>query len=184
MNLDQVEFGADAVVFAGYPFPGSRVHPGGAVPWAEVVEVNPEAAPPELRTAHEVLFIHARLKDDLRRAAEAHGVPIVERVDVWDLLLEPFLDTSFKEDDQERTLSALEQNGVSRDEALRIREEVRERMLEYNSILWDWVHLGMNDLLDAHRVVLDEARFREFFARAQEIALRAGVRKPWRRPAS
>src|SRR5687767_15220098 len=103
MDLGTVEFGPDTVVFTGYPYPGSRVHRGGAIPWAEVVEVGPEAAPPELRTADEVLFIHAGRKDDLRRAAEEHGVPVVDRVDVWDLLLEPCLDTSFKEDDQERT---------------------------------------------------------------------------------
>src|SRR5687768_2719782 len=47
MDLGTVDFGLDAVVFTGYPYPGSRVHRGGAIPWAEVVEVNPEAAPPE-----------------------------------------------------------------------------------------------------------------------------------------
>jgi hypothetical protein len=183
MNLGTVDFAPDAVVFTEYPFPGSRVHRGGAVPWAEVVEVNPEAAPPELRTADEVLFIHAERKDELRRAAEEHGVPVVDRVDVWDLLLEPYLDTSFKEDDQERTLSQLEQNGVPRDAAQRIRDQVGKRMLEYNSTFWDWVHLGMCDLFDAHRG-MDEPRFRELYAWAQEIALRAGVRKPWRQAAS
>jgi hypothetical protein len=183
VDLDRIELGPDAVVFRRYPYPGSRVHPAGAIPWAEVVEVDPEAAPPELRTEGETLFVSAVLKDDLRREAEAHGVPILARVDMWDLLLEPFLDTSFNQDDQERTLSLLEKNGMPRDQALVIREEVRERMLEYNSVFWDRVHLGMCDLLDAHRPVLDERRFRDFYAWAQEIARRAGVRKPWRPPA-
>jgi hypothetical protein len=182
-DIDEVEFGPDAVVFRDYPFPGASVYPKGAVAWANVVEVELDlAAPPELRLANERLFISATLKDDLRREAEAHGVPVVERHDVWDLLLEPFIDTAFDEDDERRTGDLLELNGVSRDEARRIREAVGEKMLGYNSLVWDWAHLGMFDLFLAHRPGpasgrgMDEARFRELYAWAQEIAQRAGIR--------
>ena len=51
-------------------------------------------------------------------------------------------------------------------------------MLAYNSLLWDWVHLGMYDLLSAHlhiRRTVSEAAFAEFYRWAQEIAQRAGV---------
>jgi hypothetical protein len=181
-GIDQVEFGPDAVVFRGYPIPGASVYPKGAVAWASVVEVGLDtAAPPELRLANERLFVSATLKDDLRREAEAHGVPVVERYDVWSLLLEPFLDTSFDDDDERRTGDLLERNGVTRDEARRIRETVGETMLGYNSMLWEWVHLGMFDLFLAHRPGptsgrgIDEARFRELYARAQELAGRAGI---------
>jgi hypothetical protein len=80
-------------------------------------------------------------------------------------------------------LVLLAENGITRDEARHIRDEVGKRMLAYNSILWDWTHLGMCDLLEAHRG-LGERRFRNFYAWAQEIALRAGLRKPWRQAAS
>jgi hypothetical protein len=181
MDIDGVEFQSDAVVFEGYPFPGARVHPGGSVPWSEVVEVDPEAAPPELRVAGETLFVSATRKDELRRAAQAHGVPVVRRFDVWDLLLEPFLDTTFDADDEERTVELLERNGISREEAQRIREAVGKRVLAYNSVLWDWVHLGMYDLLLAHqpgavaRLAGADGGFRELYRWAQEIAQRAIV---------
>jgi hypothetical protein len=184
MDIDDVEFRPDAVVFDKYPFPGARVHPSGSVPWSEVVEVDPEAAPPELRVAGETLFISATHKDELRRAAEAHGVPIVSRYDVWDLLLEPFLDTTF--DDETGTLELLERNGVSAEEVRRIRDAVGKRVLAYNSVLWDWVHLGMYDLFLAHRpnavtrLVGADGEFRELYRWAQEIAQRAIVKDPCR----
>ena len=177
MNEGDVELGPDAIVFRAYPFPGARVYPLGAVAYAEVSEVDPDAAPPEIRVAGETLFIHAGRKDDLRRAAEAHGIPVVAREDVWDMLLDPFLDTVFTPEDEERTLDRLEANGVSRAEAAAIRARVRETMLAYNGLLWDWVHLGMYDLLSAHRHE-PEPVFRALYDTAQEIAQRARVRPP------
>lgn len=178
----EVEFTPEAIVFHAYPFPGARVHPAGAVPWGDVREVDPARAPPELRIdGGEALFVDARRTDDLLRAAAAHGIPTVHRADVWDMLLDPFLDTTFSEADQERTLARLEHNGVPRHEAARIRERVAERMLQYNALLWDWVHLGMWDLLHAHlpgaleRAVHGDARFRELYRWAQEIAQRARI---------
>ncbi|HEU4557976.1 MAG TPA: hypothetical protein VFS20_09010 [Longimicrobium sp.] len=177
-DIDDVQFAPGAVVFHGYPFPGARVYPSGEVAWSEVVEVDLEAAPPEVRVRGETLFVSAMRKDELRRAAAEHGVPDVPRVDVWDLLLEPFIDTVFDADDQERTLARLEQNGISRDEAEAVRATVREPMLAYNSMLWDWVHLGMYDLLSAHlhlRTEVSEAAFAEFYRWAQQFAQRAGI---------
>jgi hypothetical protein len=181
MNLHDVKFRRDAVVFRSYRFPGARVHPRGSIPWTEVAEVDPDAAPPELRVTGETLFVHANRRDDLRREAEAHGVPVVRRYDVWDLLLEPFLDTTFDADHEERTVRLLEHNGIPADEVARIREVVGKRMLLYNSVLWDWVHLGLSDLFDAHRpgffarLVRSDREFRELYRWAQEIAQRAVV---------
>ncbi len=177
-DIDDVRFAPGAVVFHAYPFPGARVHNSGEVAWSEVDEVDLEAAPPEVRVRGETLFVSATRKDELRRAALEHGVPDVPRVDVWDLLLEPFIDTVFDDADQERTLGRLEQNGISHAEAEAIRATVREPMLAYNSLIWDWVHLGMYDLLSAHlhvRRTVSEAAFADFYRWAQQIAQRAGV---------
>lgn len=176
--MHTVELTSNAVVFHSYPFPGARVYPSGSVPWSEVLEVDPGAYPPEIRIAGETLFVDARYKDDLRRTAEAHGVPEVRRVDVWGMLLEPFLDTSFSEADQERTLARLEENGVPREQARQIRIRLEKRMVEYNidSMRWEWVHLGMWDLFHAHlsgeRAVAPDA-FLDAYRWAQEIAQRA-----------
>ncbi|HYH79934.1 MAG TPA: hypothetical protein VEX86_09050, partial [Longimicrobium sp.] len=77
-------------------------------------------------------------------------------------------------------------NGVRPDEVRRIRETVGQTMLGYSAVVWDWVHLGMFDLFLAHRPGAitgggeEEARFRELYAWAQEIAGRAVVRVPFK----
>lgn len=174
-----VELAPNSIVFHAYPFPGARVHPSGSVPWSEVVDVDADGFPPEIRTAGETLFISADLKEELRRQGAAHGVPSVSRVDVWGLLLEPFLDTTFTPAEAERTIATLERLGIPRREAKRIRARVEARMLAYNAICWEWVHLGMWDLFQAHLphpligAIFGDEAFRELYRWAQAIAHRA-----------
>ncbi|HEU0076879.1 MAG TPA: hypothetical protein VFQ76_04465, partial [Longimicrobiaceae bacterium] len=149
MGIRRVRFLPHGIAFDRYPYPGARVHPRGTVPWSAVLEVDPAASPPELRIAGETLFVSAELRGELARAAQANGVPTVRREDVWDMLLEPFLDTWFDDDVQERTLQQLEENGIGRAEAERIRERVGFAVLHHNGMLWEWVHLGLWDLLEA-----------------------------------
>jgi hypothetical protein len=173
---------AEGIAFDRYPYPGARVHPRGLVPWSEVLEVDPAASPPEVRVAGETLFVSHELREGLARAAEAYAVPTVRREDVWGMLLEPFLDTWFDDDFQERTLQRLEENGISRAEAASIRKRVESPMLHHNAIVWEWVHLGLWDLLEAHRNVwvrllrgLTPGRRRALYAWAMEIAGRSRV---------
>lgn len=188
MGIQHVRFLPDGIAFDGYPYPGARVHPRGLVPWSEVLEVDPAASPPEVRVAGETLFVSHELREELARAAEAHAVPTVRREDVWDMLLEPFLDTWFDDDFQKRTLQRLEENGIGRAETESIRERVGFPMLHHNAMLWEWVHLGLWDLLEAHRNVwvrllrgLTPGRYRAFYAWAMEIAGR-GKPEPAHRP--
>jgi hypothetical protein len=187
MGIRHVRFLPDGIAFDRYPYPGARVHPRGLVPWSEVLEVDPAASPPEVRIAGETLFVSHELREELARAAEAHAVPVVRRVDVWGMLLDPFLDTWFDDDVQERTLQRLEENGISRAEAASIRERVGFPMLHHNAMLWEWVHLGLWDLLEAHRNVwvrllrgLTPGRYCAFYAWTMEVAGRGKVIPPIR----
>src|SRR5205814_6744913 len=108
--------------------------------------------------------------------------PIVRRLDVWSLLLEPFLDTSFDEADQARTAAVLARAGITPAACAALREEVGPAMIAYNfdSMLWDWAHLGLCDALCARRGQLGGARFRlpdaefaSFYRRAMTLALAA-----------
>ncbi|MEU7731421.1 hypothetical protein AB0B78_40440 [Streptomyces sp. NPDC040724] len=100
--------------------------------------------------------------------------------DVWGDLLEPFLDTEFTAEQQAGTLARLSAVGLGPEEVARIREQVGPLMRAFNSLHWDWHHLGITDLLDAaeadwipeHLRVRpdDRAAFRTW---AMEIANRA-----------
>ena len=76
---------------------------------------------------------------------------MVDRIDIWGLLLDPFLDTEFSREQQEQTLQLRGRCGISSAEVEAIRARVEPAMISYNfdSMLWDWVHLGLTDILDA-----------------------------------
>ena len=183
MIKSEVRFGESGIEFSNYPYPPASVYPSGTLLYPSIREVILDAAPPEVRTQNgEVLFISAELKVPLRQAAKTHRLPIVSRVDVWNLILEPFIDTKFDDEHKARTLATLEANGVDRALCEEMRSSVAAAMIAYNikSGLWDWTHLGLSDVLDAllghlsgekHRLSDDE--FATFYRRAMDIAERA-----------
>jgi hypothetical protein len=145
-----VEFLATGIAFHDYPFPPASIYPSSLLGYDTIREVLPDMAPPEVRTHRgEVLFISAVQKEQLRAAAEQHGLPIVTRVDIWDFILEPFLDTEYSEEDQARTLQILQENGIDSQRCEALRSRVGAAMYRYNfaTMLWEWVHLGLYDLL-------------------------------------
>jgi hypothetical protein len=177
----QVTFDAGGIAFTGYPFPAASVFPKGSVRWDEVASVDPGAAPPEVRLrSGEVLFVPATQRDRFTAVVADRRIPIEYRVDVWSLILEPFLDTEFSSEDQERTLDRLQACGIPREETIAIRRRVGPAMMRYNAIHWDWAHLGLMDLLDAHLLPWPlrllpwrRARFREVYEVGMKVAARA-----------
>lgn len=179
--LGQAHFSAAGVAFESYPFRSAYVFPAGVLPLQAIREVLPNAIPPELRThTGEVLFVAAEQKTQLITWAAEHGLACVRRIDTWSLILEPYLDTEFSVAEQQATLAQLEKCGISAAECEALRAEVGAAMMAYNfqSMLWDWVHLGLYDLLCAlsghpfpkHR--LNDDRFTHFYRRAMELAER------------
>jgi hypothetical protein len=173
--------GAEGIELAPYDFPGSSFYPRGLCRWQDVREIHVPAWPPEARTESEVLFVPATLREPLEGAAAAHRIPIVPRIDVWSLILEPFLDTEHDEAWREQTYASLSRCAIDRATCDAIREELEPAMMAYNfdSMLWDWTHLGLCDALLAlrgelsgrrHRLPDDE--FAAFYRRAMDLALR------------
>ncbi|MGI5507147.1 hypothetical protein [Lentzea sp. CA-135723] len=145
-----VTFGPDSIVFAGYRFPWASVAPHGVLRAADVRDVSTSFAPFELRTvAGETLFLTDSA--GLKAFCARHDVPEVVRFDVWGNLLEPFLDTSFGSEHVAATSARLHGVGLSPSAVDSIRERVGPLMRAYNfdSMLWEWAHLGLYDLLDA-----------------------------------
>jgi hypothetical protein len=169
-------FENDGILIAKYPFPSASIYPHGRITCASIRDVDPTAGPLEIRTRHgETLFVSAEQSDSFQDWIVKVQLPIVRRVDVWHLILEPFIDTEFTTEEQERTLLALGSLGIPRNEVTRIRCSVEHAMLAYNSIFWDWVHLGLYDVLTAmnwlsisHR--LFRKRYDDFYWSAMELA--------------
>jgi outer membrane protein assembly factor BamA len=57
----------------------------------------------------------------------------------WSWLLEPYLDTEYTAEDDEKITNLLIENGFPKQEISKIRNEIEEQMYKYNSILWEWI---------------------------------------------
>lgn len=178
-----VIFAPGKIEFSSYPYSAASIYPSGVVAADEIADAGISCAPPEIRLKKgETLFVPAADRQELRNWCEKNAVPLIDRFDVWGLLLDPFLDTEFSPEQQEQTLQLLRLSDISPAEAAAIRARVEPAMISYNfdSMLWDWVHLGLTDILDAysgklagpmHR--LSPSKYQEFYTYAMEIASRA-----------
>ncbi|WP_173216875.1 hypothetical protein [Paenibacillus alba] len=175
-----IKFYNERVEFSEYPFWASSISNDGIILIEEICEVLLDQLPPEIRTkAGDVIFVEALYKERLKKFAEINNIPMVRRIDTWGLILDEFLDTEFSEDSKERVFNMLEACGISREEVVSIRHSVHDVMIAYNftSMLWEWVHLGLYDLLKAHSGVLtgdkyklDKEDFKELYKNAVNIA--------------
>lgn len=148
----EVTFGEDNIRFLSYDFPGATVHPTGSLVAAQVRDADWTTAPPEIRTVlGETLFIPREQQAELEQFCRRNHIKKKHRPDTWSDLLEPFLDTWFDPDDEQATEQRLRQAGLSPQEVVDIRQRLAPLMNAYNfdGMLWEWVDLGLFDLLHA-----------------------------------
>lgn len=171
------------IAWSEYPCLGATVHPRGSVKWSEIVDFDSGGIPPEVRTASgETLFVPPDQKAGLIERAASAGLRDVTRADVWWFLLEPFQDTEFTSQDDERATSNLKREGISARRMEKIRNRVGPPVLSWNCWAWEWAYLGMYHLLfslnwDNRSEALSPLRRRRLYWWAMAIA-ELGQRKP------
>ena len=118
---------------------------------------------------NELIFLKGLKREEVVSKAEQKNIPIKCPIDNWSLICDEFLDTEFTPEQQERTLSILEQNSISRAEVNKIRKRLRWRMLLRTYVSWEWVYYGQHDVLSE----LFPLTKKKYWW-AMEIALRGG----------
>jgi hypothetical protein len=173
-------FDSSGILISQYPFPPASIYPHGLIECSAIRDVDPSAGPLEIRTRNgETLFVSAEQSDAFHDWITKSQLAIVRRVDAWHLILEPCLDTEFTPDQHEQTLVVLDNVGISKREVTQIRGSVESAMLAYNGLHWDWIDLGLYDVLTAtrhwigwlpfsHR--LFGKRYNDFYWSAMELA--------------
>ena len=175
-----VSFTPSGIEFRNYDFSPASVFPGGLLPYSQIESIGHWTAPPEIHTrSGEILFVAAVLEKELQRAAHVNSIPIVRRLDVWALILEPFLDTEFSEEHQRQTLDQLNRAGLTDKQVEEIRRRVGAPVGVLNYMfLWNWCYLGLYDVLDIMQAALEPVEYRDFYAEAMRIARIAGSHAP------
>ena len=143
---------SSGITFADYPFSPATVFPGATIAWEQVDDIDLLAPPPTVRVGAELLMVSAFHRDKLAGYAERYRIPVATRHDqVWGDILEPFLDTQFDEAGKQRTMARLEAAGVDPEQVAELRDRFGPAMWLYNFAVprWEWVHLGLFDLLAA-----------------------------------
>lgn len=162
----------DSIRFDDYPFKPSIAAKKEIIRATEIEYVYLSTSPLSIKVSDDLIFISKEYEKDLQAFAERHSIEMIERNSNWNYITEPFLDTEFDQENQERTVSLLAKRGIDDKELLAIREQISKPMFRYNSVLWEWVNLGLSDVLSAMRKKLNSKDFEIFYWKAIELDLR------------
>jgi hypothetical protein len=174
VDLGQVTFGSDFLAFKNYPFEHSVVSTNQTIASKGILNVCIKSSPPTIRVDNDLIFISAMQKQDLAEFADRNKIPLSDRPELWDWILEPFLDTEFDDEHKERIYILLEKYQLDRLTVDCLRRTVKEQMMKYNfdTMLWEWGMFGALDVLEAMRPNLSTENFKAFYKQVMEIALR------------
>jgi hypothetical protein len=173
-GIGAAEIRESSIRITNYPFEPSLVYPEKEITANEIDEIHPDEFPPTLKIGGDLIFISREQIEELKAFAERNAIKTTKRNSNWNFITEPFLDTEFDEGQKRKTIELLEKNGVPERETNELRELVGAAMYKYNfdTMLWEWVNLGLLDVLSAMRATLSADEFREFYRRALEIEQR------------
>ncbi len=163
------------IFISKYPFEPSIAYPNKIIKSNEIDSMSIDFGICKIYVAKDVVFVSAKKKEELKAYAENNNIKLTEHSWNWDWLLEPYLDTEFTEEAEQRVLELLIENGFEKHEIDDIRAEVGKQMYKYNfdTMLWDWCSLGLSDVLSAMRAKYNKNEFRDFYKRAIEIDKRS-----------
>ena len=167
------------ILICDYPFEPSVVYPTALISANDIECISVDFTVCKVYVKNDIIFISAEYKEKLKQFAESNNIRLIPQSWNWDWILEPYLDTEFTKENEERCLARLIENGFTSLEVDTIRAEVKDQMYAYNfdTMLWDWCSLGLSDVLSAMRVKYSEKEFRIFYKRALEIEKRSKISK-------
>ena len=176
----------DCIEFVKYPFKCSNVCKNRILKATDIIDATEKHfAPQAVRTiSNELIFLtFMRNETDankkLPRFFKRNNVTVRKSIDVWSIINDPFLDTEHSPEYIESGFAQLEKCGIVRGDCHDLRIEIAVRMLAYNAVLRDWVHLGLYDTLRAslgylsgEKYRLSDKDFEKIYWRAMKIAMK------------
>jgi hypothetical protein len=173
VSIGELTIGDDFLKIENYPFEPSIAFKQTLFNTNQIDDIDHKSYPPTFRCGNELIFLTAEKNVEIEKFAKKNNIKIVERPMIWEWILEPFLDTEFSIETDQRMTKLLEIYGLNTDQVKSLRAEVETQMLKYNfdTMLWEWCGLGASDVLRAMRTKYKKAEFEDFYRRVMEIAL-------------
>ena len=91
----------------------------------------------------EIVFLNHDDKDRIKEFIKINKIKVADKVDVWNLLSNGFLDTEFSSEEKQDHQKILFENGFTENEI----EKIKKRIKWTLSGTWEWQYLGHWDLL-------------------------------------
>jgi hypothetical protein len=169
----QLTIGEDFLKIEGYPFEPSIAYRQTIFKRDQIKEIDYKSYPPTIRYGDELIFLTREKKDELEEFAKRNNIKTVERPMIWGWILEPFLDTEFTPETEQRLTELLQDYGLTIDQIKSLRSEVETQMLKYNfdTMLWEWGGFDASDVLKAMRTKYNKDKYQDFYKRVMKIAL-------------
>lgn len=176
-GIGKSEIRENQILITEYPFEPSVAYPEKLIAASEIDSICVDFGVCKIKTAGDIVFVSAEMKESLEKFIKKYNIPLSEHSWNWSWILEPYLDTEFTEENKERVMARLSENGLEKTEVDKIRNEVGKQMYKYNfdTMLWEWCSLDLLDVLSAMRAKYNKEQFREFYKRALEIDTRKKI---------
>ena len=173
VSTGQLTIGDDFLKIENYPFEPSIAYRQTIFKTNQIDDIDFKSYPPTFRVGNELIFLTSEKKIELEEFATKNNIKTVERSWIWDWILEPFLDTEYTTETDERLTKLLESYGLTTDQVKSLRAEVETQMLKYNfdTMLWEWGGFNASDVLRAMRTKYKKDEYEDFYRRVMEIAL-------------
>lgn len=173
VSMGQLKIGDGFLKIENYPFEPSIAFQQTKFNSDQIDDIDFKSYPPTIRIKNELIFLSAEKKPELEDFAKRNTIKTVERPRIWEWILEPFLDTAYTAETDQKLKTLLEDYGLKTDRVRSLRAEVETQMLKYNfdTMLWDWVGLDASDVLRAMRTKYNKDEFEDFYQQVMNIAL-------------
>lgn len=167
-----IDSATGAINIARYPFPNRRSI---SLQPADILEII-DWYPPTLKTGDgDLIMVSREHLATLRALATTYDIPFTQRLDLWSLILDPFLSSPFDEAHYKQTDQQLAEAGMTGQRVEKLRAVLKKRMTWLTAFTSEWYQCGLADALAVMKPVLPwkQKRWRAFYDEAIEIALRS-----------
>jgi len=173
ISLGEINIGSDFIQIFNYPFVPSIAFYQTHFKATEIKDIDLDASPPTMQVGSELIFLTAEKREEIGKFAILHNIKMIARPDLWGGILEPFLDNEFTPARDNELMIWFVSFGLNSETVISLRNEVKSQMIKYNfdTNLWEWVNLGLADVLRAMRVKYSNEDFNDFYARAMNVSL-------------
>lgn len=174
ISMGQLTIGNDYLKIDNYPFEPSIAFNQTTFKADQIDDIDYKSYPPTFRIKNELIFLPYNKKVELEEFAKNNDIKTVERTPIWSWILEPFLDTEYTAETDQRLTKLLAKYGLTENQVRSLRIEVETQMLKYNfdTMIWEWCVFNTSDVLRAMRTKYKKEEFEDFYKRVMEIALR------------